>query len=145
MLVESRRPIMAETTVGDIMHKGVIACKPDTPLQEVVRIVADTDVHAIIVVDSQGEVRGIISHFDLIKCYGTDLHDRKAQDIMTPQVIDVAPTVPVSEAVKIMIERDIHRLLVTEMTPSGKRPVGVLSTTDVVKEMRGARWVWYMG
>ncbi|MCR4407056.1 MAG: CBS domain-containing protein [Anaerolineae bacterium] len=136
---------MAETTVGDIMHKGVIACKPDTPLQEVVRIVADTDVHAIVVVDSQGEVRGIISHFDLIKCYGTDLQNRKAQDIMTPEVVDIAPTVPVSEAVQLMVEHDIHRLLVTEMTPTGKRPVGVLSTTDVVKDMRGARWVWYMG
>jgi len=125
---------MAETTVGDIMHKGVIACKPDTPLQEVVRIVADTDVHA-----------SVISHFDLIKCYGADLQEQKAQDIMTPKVIDVAPTVPVSEAVKLMVEHDIHRLLVTEMTPAGKKPVGVFSTTDVVKEMRGARWVWYMG
>jgi CBS domain-containing protein len=136
---------MAEMIVGDIMHKGVIACKPDTPLQEVVRIVADTDVHAIIVVGAQGEVRGIISHFDLIKCYGTDLQERTAQDIMTATVIDVAPTLPVSEAVKMMVEHDIHRLLVTEMTPTGKKPVGVLSTTDVVKEMRGARWVWYMG
>jgi CBS domain-containing protein len=136
---------MAGTIVGDIMHKGVIACKPDTPLQEVVRIVADTDVHAIIVVDAQDEVRGIISHFDLIKCYGTDLQERKAQDIMTSEVVDIGPTASVPEAVKLMVEHDIHRLLVTEMTPTGKKPVGVLSTTDVVKDMRGARWVWYMG
>jgi predicted transcriptional regulator len=44
-----------------------------------------------------------------------------------------------------MLEKDVHRLLVSEMTPKGKRPVGVISTTDIIKDMRGPRWTWYMG
>lgn len=136
---------MAEKLVRDIMHKGVIVCKPDTPLQEVVRIIVDTDVHAIIVMGAEDEVRGIISHFDLIGYYGQDLMEHKAEEIMTPKVIDVPPDVPISEAIKLMLEKDIHRLLVAEMTPDGKKPVGIISTTDIVHDMRGARWVWYMG
>jgi len=77
---------MAEKSVKDIMHKGVIACKPDIP-----------------------------------------------------------PDAPVSEAVKLMLENNVHRLLVTEMPPEGKKPVGIISTTDIVNDMRGRRWVWYMG
>ena len=42
---------MAQHLVRDIYHKGVIFCKPDTPLQEVVRVMADTDIHAIIVAE----------------------------------------------------------------------------------------------
>ena len=44
---------MPDKTVGDLMHKGIIACRPDTPMTEVVRIVLDTDVHAIVVMDDQ--------------------------------------------------------------------------------------------
>lgn len=136
---------MADKLVRDIMHKGVIACKPDTPLQEVVRILVDTDIHAIVVMEADDEVRGIISHFDLIGHYGQDLMEHKAEEIMTPKVIDVSPDAPVSEVAKLMLEKDIHRLLVTEMTPDGKKPVGIISTTDIVHDMRGPRWVWYMG
>jgi predicted transcriptional regulator len=32
------------------------------------------------------------------------------------------------------------------MTVDGKhKPVGIISTTDIVKQMRGAKWMWYMG
>ena len=136
---------MAEKLVRDIMHKGVIACRPDTPLEDVVRITVDDNVHAIIVMGPGNEVKGVISHFDLIGLYGQDLKKHKAEEIMTPYVIDISADAPVTEAVKLMLEKDVHRLLVTEMTPVGKKPVGVISTTDIVKDMRGTRWVWYMG
>jgi predicted transcriptional regulator len=136
---------MAKKLVRDIMHKGVIACKPEAPLEEVVRILCDTDIHAIIVMESENEVKGIISHFDLIGYYEEDLTKHKAREVMSSPVIDISPEAPVIEAAKLMLEKDVHRLLVSEMTPSGKRPVGVISTTDIIKDMRGPRWIWYMG
>ena len=47
---------MPNKTVGDLMHKGIIACRPDTPMTEVIRIVLDTDEHAIVVMDGDGTV-----------------------------------------------------------------------------------------
>jgi signal-transduction protein with cAMP-binding, CBS, and nucleotidyltransferase domain len=114
-------------------------------LEEVVRILCDTDIHAIIVMESENEVKGIISHFDLIGYYEEDLTKHKAREVMSSPVIDISPEAPVIEAAKLMLEKDVHRLLVSEMTPSGKRPVGVISTTDIIKDMRGPRWIWYMG
>jgi len=136
---------MAAKKVKHIMHKGVITCAPDLLIQEVVRVVADTDVHAIIVVKPSGAVEGIISHMDLLRLYGKDLTQYKASDIMTSDVIDVSPEAPVADAVKILLDKKIHRLLVTEETEQGKVPVGVLSTTDIIRDMRGERWAWYMG
>jgi len=135
-----------EKVVGEIMHKGVIACKPDAPIQEVVRIVADTDVHAIVVMGGDNAVLGIISHMDIIRLYGQNLMEHTASDVMTRDVIFTTPNVTVAEAAREMLERDVHRLLVCTMTAEGHhKPVGIVSTTDIVKEMRGAKWMWYMG
>ena len=136
---------MSAKKIKDIMHKGVITCAPDVPVQEVVRVVADTDVHAIIVVHPpESVVAGIISHTDLLRLYGKDLLEYKAADIMTTDVIDIGPERPVAEAAKLMLEKGIHRLLITEDTPAGKKPIGVVSTTDIIRDMRGTRWSWYM-
>lgn len=136
---------MAEKKVKHIMHKGVITCAPDLLIQEVVRVVADTDVHAIVVVATSGEVKGLISHMDLLRLYGKDLTQYRAADVMSEDVIDVSPEAKVSEAVGVLLQSDVHRLLVTEDRAEGKIPVGVLSTTDVIRDMRGERWAWYMG
>jgi len=131
--------------VRDLMHRGVITCKPETSLLEVVRVIADTDVHAIVVVDAKGVAKGIISHMDILPLYGEDLSNYQAKDIMTASVIEVSPETPVTEAARIMLDHKIHRLVVTKPSREGRKPIGVLSTTDIIRDMRGPKWVWYMG
>lgn len=130
--------------VKQIMHNGVIGCKADTPLSEVVRILSDTDIHALVVTGEDGEVVGIISHMDVIPLHDQDLAQHSAREVMTKNVISVAPDASVLDAVEVMVNKRIHRLVVTE--PEGDRlmPVGVLSTTDIVREMRGSKWTWYL-
>ena len=128
--------------VRDIMHRGVITCKPEALLKEVVRILSDTGVHALIVASSGSEIEGVISHMDVIKLYGQNLLDYKAKDIMTHLVIDVSPEASVAEAIQILLDNRVHRLLVTEEGPHGKIAVGVLSTTDIIREMRDQPWFW---
>jgi predicted transcriptional regulator len=128
--------------VRDIYHKGVIFCKPDTPLQEVVRVMADTEIHAIMVAEREGESPvGVVSHTDAIAHYGKDLVTVQARDVMTPDVISIPDDETVDEAAKKLLTSNIHRLLV--VGEAGK-PLGILSTTDIIREMRGTRWVWYL-
>jgi predicted transcriptional regulator len=47
-----------------------------------------------------------------------------------------------AEAVKLMAKYRIHRLLVTEPGASGPMPVGILSTGDVIRDIRGSSWAW---
>ncbi|RLC67419.1 MAG: hypothetical protein DRI48_02365 [Chloroflexi bacterium] len=128
--------------VRDIYHKGVILCKPNTPLQEVVRVMADTEIHAVMVTEHEGEPPvGVVSHTDVIARYGEDLTSIQARDVMTPNVISISEDATVEEAAKKLLESHIHRLLVVD--ESGD-PLGILSTTDIIREIRGARWVWYV-
>ncbi len=131
-----------ERLVRDIYHKGVIFCKPDTPLQEVVRVMADTEIHAIMVADHEGEPPvGVVSHSDAIAHYGEDLTAIHACNVMTPDVISISEDTAVDEAAKKLLASNIHRLLV--VSENGK-PLGIISTTDIIREMRGTRWVWYL-
>jgi CBS domain-containing protein len=135
---------LIERLVRDIYHRGVIFCKPDTPLQEVVQVMVDTDIHAIIVTDGESpEPLGVVSHTDIISHYGKELSGIKASEVMTPHVITIPEDKPVSQASNLMLEHNIRRLLVTE---EGKNtPLGIISTTDIIREMRGTKWVWQIG
>jgi CBS domain-containing protein len=129
--------------VRDIYHKGVIFCRPDTPLQEVINVMADTDIHAIMVTEEEkSRPIGVVSHSDAISRYGEDLTQIKATHVMTPNVITIGEDAPVSRAAKLMLESHIHRLLVVG---EGDAPLGILSTTDIIRDMRGSKWVWHMG
>lgn len=128
--------------VRDIYHKGVIFCKPETPLLEVIRVMADTEIHAIMVAEREGAPPlGFVSHMDTIAHYGEDLTAIGAREVMTSDVISVSESATIKEAARKLLESDIHRLLVVD---EGGAPLGILSTTDIIREMRGARWVWYL-
>ena len=128
--------------VRDIYHKGVILCKPDTPLQEMVRVMADTEIHAVMVAEAEGELPvGVVSHTDAIAHYGEDLTAIQARDVMTARVISISEDATVGEAVQKLLVSNIHRLLVVG---GDGTPLGILSTTDIIREMRGSRWVWYL-
>lgn len=129
--------------VGTIMHKGVIGCKPSTSLDEVVRIMADTNLRVIVVTGPDDEALGIISQLEVIPYYGRDHKGVKARDVMSSIVIAIPPDMPLQDAVQIMVERKITYLVVSERGDVGLRALGILSSSEVIREMRGSKWMWY--
>ena len=107
--------------VGTVMHKGVIGCKPSTPLDEVVRIIADTNVQVLVVTGPDEEALGTISQIDLLSFYGQDHKGLKARDVMSGKVIAVPPEMPLQQAIQIMIDRCISHLVVSEHGDAGLR------------------------
>ena len=47
---------MSEKLVKHIMHNGVISCRSDTPVSDVVRILSDTDIHALVITGDEDEL-----------------------------------------------------------------------------------------
>jgi crotonyl-CoA carboxylase/reductase len=133
---------LQKTAVREIMHRGVITCALDTPLKEVARIMNATDVHALFIVDERDVVLGVVSHMDMLRAFGQDLYDLKAQDIMTTEVHSISPEAPVPEAVQMMLDQRVHRLLVARREGDEIIPVGIISTTDVIDAMWGRPWLW---
>jgi CBS domain-containing protein len=122
--------------VRDLMHPGILTCKPDATLGQVAVLLNQHHVHALIVADRDGRALGIISDFDLLagEWLSSDfeslatMRSLTASDLMSHPVDSVESNAPLSEAVNQLIEKEISRLLVTE----NEKPVGVISLSDFV-------------
>jgi len=122
--------------VRDLMHPGVFTCQPEASLGQVAVLLTQHKVHALIVIDREDRPIGIISDYDLLagEWLAVDneslsaMRKLTAHDLMSYPVDTIDANMPTKEAVSVMIEKDVNRLLVTE---EGK-PIGVISTTDFV-------------
>lgn len=126
--------------VREGMHVGVIACRPDTPAGEVADTMKARDVSALVVVDDGGYAVGVISRTDLVNAtfvqpYLRHWRGMTARHLMSSPVISVRADTPVEEAIRLIRERKIHRVVVTEPEGGRERPVGILSVTDLVRQM----------
>jgi len=130
-----RRDSMKNKLVRDVMHRKVISCRVDTPLHEVARRLDSEKINALIVVDESGDLSGVVSQTDLVKVCERDWESMVAEDVMTSDVVTVVADIPVLAAVELMVDNQIHRLVITQGGLAPRRPVGVLSMTDVVREM----------
>jgi CBS domain-containing protein len=129
---------MKPMTVGAWMHPGVITCHPETPVAEVAATMATNDISALVVVDGGGDALGVISRTDLVNArfiepYMKHWRGLNAEHLMTKPVISVTVDTTISEAVQLLNEKRIHRLVVCETTSSHGRPIGILSVTDLAK------------
>jgi CBS domain-containing protein len=119
--------------VRDVMSRGVVTCQLDTPIEEIASRMCKARATAIVVVDNIGEVAGIISRTDLARVFVASKGGRRAEDIMTGNVITIVPHIPVQAAVELMLDHKIHQLVILHAKPAPGRPVGLLSMDDVVR------------
>jgi CBS domain-containing protein len=131
---------MSEVRVGNWMHHGVITCQPETPVAEVAATMDSNDISALVVVNQHGAAVGVISRTDLINArfvqpYMKHWRGLNAEHLMTKPVISVSPDTTVTEAVQMLNEKHIHRLVVVENKSDPVKPIGILSVTDLAKHV----------
>jgi len=129
-----------DRVVGDLMHHGVMTCRLDTRVEDVARFMVDNDVSALVVVNDDEHVIGLISRTDLINArlyeqYWKHWRGLTAGHIMVTDVVVVSRHDSVHVASKLMMEHRIHRVVVIEQHGGGQKPVGVLSVTDLVRDI----------
>jgi CBS domain-containing protein len=87
---------------------------------------------------------GVISQTDLLHAWQSGNAGALAQPVrehMTRDVVSCAPHKPLSYAMQLLNEHQIHRLVVVETHDGGRfvtdrmMPVGVLSQTDIVRAL----------
>jgi CBS domain-containing protein len=129
-----------ERTVGEVMHRGVLTCHRETPIQDVARQMAERDVSALVVVDDAEHMVGLISRTDLVNArlyeqYWKHWRGLTAGHIMITDVVSVHVADSMQAASRLMMERHIHRVVVVEEDGDGVKPIGIVSVTDVVRDI----------
>lgn len=130
--------------VRNWMTPDVLTVSPDTSLLKIGKMMRENDVRRLPVVDTKGQVVGIISDRDVrdaspSKATTLDMYEMhyllaeiKAKDIMTPRPLIVKPTDTVEMAAMIMLDKKIGGLPVVE--PDG-RLCGIIAEQDVFKAL----------
>ena len=137
---------MKATTVKEIMTTRVIWVKKDATFREMAVALKEHRVSAFPVVDDEHKVIGVVSEADMLTKEALDdepgvlagiLHRRDqakargvtAGDLMTAAVVTVRPEDTVEHAAKLMYDRRVKRLPVTD---ADGHLAGIISRADVL-------------
>jgi len=148
---------LAALNAADIMHNEIVAVDAKDSIAEVERVLVDSNISGMPVVNESGVVIGIVSWRDLIthlsegpvlssehreEWYKTQEDDERyrvtipeddttvAEDLMTPLVHTVPTEMKVPEVARVMIRLEIHRVLVVD---DRQRFVGIISTMEFLR------------
>ena len=137
-------------TVSDVMTRQVHVGSPSTPFKVLVRLIEDNRVSAIPIVDAQGTPIGVVSETDLVfkqrrqELAGEHdlLHTRKhrrelgkargvvAAEIMTSPPVTVGWNTSLTQAARLMQQRNVRRLIVVD---ERRKIAGVVSRSDLLQ------------
>ena len=124
------------STVKEILRtKGinVWSLAPDATVYDALRLMADKNIGAVLVMDANHLV-GILSERDYARkviLYGKSAEDTSVREIMTERVVCVRPDQTAEECLALMTDKRVRHLPVVE----GGRVSGVISIGDVVKSV----------
>lgn len=130
---------LAEARVADVMTNGVINCPPATPLRAVAHLMVKHAVHAVYVFDYGFEDDetvtpwGLVSDLDLVAAARGDLDTLVARDAAVTPLITILATESLDRAAELMSGYGVSHLAVLD--PISLRPLGVLSTFDLAREL----------
>lgn len=137
----------------DIMSTRVVTVSPDVSVEEIAKLLLDSGVSAVPVVDQAGRPVGIVSEGDLMRRSesGTEgrrswwlrllagpedaardyikRHGHTAADVMTSEMVTVAEETPVAEIAATLEKRHIKRVPVLK---DGKL-IGIVSRADLLR------------
>jgi len=127
--------------VGRIMHTHLVTVPPDTTITKARDIIAEKQIHHLLVVNESDELLGIISDRDLKQSWASPattlsvhelnylLNQLTADMIMVKKIITISPNTTIERAANIMQENRISALPVMEKD----KLVGIITTNDVME------------
>jgi len=134
-----------ELTVRDLMTERPRTTTPEMPLRDAARELLSSGLSALPVVDENGGLLGLLSERELMRHFiSTTLPSassrftppsaqgrRTVRDVMTRQVLCVAPEQPLADVAALMTNKDVERVPVVR----GGRLVGFLTRGDIVRKL----------
>ncbi len=114
-------------TKGDAIH----AVGPDDPVLEALRLMAEHDVGALLVM-REGALCGVVSERDYARkvvLHGRSSAEMPVREIMSAPVVTVTAEDSVADCMRLMTDRHIRHLAVV----AGERVTGVVSIGDLVR------------
>jgi len=127
--------------VRDRMSKSPVTTTPDTSVTDALRLMRESKVRRLPVMDAHGKLVGIVADQDLLYASPSPvsslsvwemnylLAKLKVEEVMTRQIITVTEDTPLEEAARIMVDNKIGGLPVVR----DGQLAGIITETDLFK------------
>ena len=127
------------TCVVDLMAMEPIVVRADASLSEAARLLDEYDISGLPVVAPDGALVGVISETDLIHARATEWlwanwTGLEVRHLMTSPPITINKAATLDTAAIRMERERVHRLVVVA-DDDPARPIGVISTSDLVRTL----------
>lgn len=122
--------------IHDILRRkgdSVVTVRSDATLKELLDLLVEHRIGAVVVSDAEGEATGVVSERDVIihlQADGTSLGGVRVRDLMSAPPVTCSPDDELETLARTMTERRIRHLPVVV----DGRLAGVVSIGDVVKQ-----------
>jgi CBS domain-containing protein len=130
-----------EEIVAGHMTRPVKTVSRELTIRELGAMFERDDFNTYPVVED-GEVAGIVTKFDLLKCFAftpnqmvpryAELMNRTVADVMVSEFIYVAPDTRLTRVLQLMVE---HRVRSIPVTDGDHRLAGIIAREDVVRAL----------
>jgi len=149
------RVLNATVTAAEVMSREITTASPETPVRQLVELLAGHTHGAIPIVDRR-RVVGLVTSSDLVERGGLQVKPRllprlapserqqhleaiagmglNAADVMTPRPVCVGPETPLPDVALLMVRRRLKRLPVVDAAGA---LVGVVSRYDLLRSVAG--------
>jgi CBS domain-containing protein len=143
---------LLDLTAADLMTQPAVVLPQEMSMRAAAQKLLEDQVHGAPVVDRDGNCVGVLSTTDFL--YWTkqcrkrpgavngalyfspwrivdpdDIPEDAVRNYMTADPVSVSPTATISELAQMMLDAQIHRLIVVT---EGMRPVGIVACTDIL-------------
>lgn len=124
------RNILEEKSLQELITVG-----PDASIVEAARLMSLWNVGALLVLDEQGQMIGLVSERDFVRevSVGEPLADRTVDDVMQREVRLVPADLSTEECMALMTHLRLRHLPVTD----GERVLGIISVGDLIRDVVG--------
>jgi len=121
---------MDDIFVARLMSSTLYTANRDTLVEDAAQTMLDGDVGAVLVVDDDDHIEGILTSTDFVGIVAAS-HPKAQTSVeryMTEDVVTTTAQVPIRDAADLMIEHGVHHLPVVD---EDDRVIGMLSTRDI--------------
>jgi CBS domain-containing protein len=131
----------APRLVGDLMALEPVVIRADAGLGDAAKLLERHHISGLPVVDGAGTLVGVLSQTDLLRARATEYlwanwQALLVKHLMTSPALTVHRDQPLAIAARKMERHRVHRLVVVA-DEDETLPIGVLSTSDLVRAMSG--------
>ncbi len=123
--------INMENKVGVLGNKVVHVVKEDDPITLAAKEMREHNIGALIVINNDGKVSGIVTERDLVRVVAEGNINAKVKDYMTRNIIGVTEDTDIYDALDTMLEHGFRHLPI--VSSKDGRVIGIVSIRDLVR------------